>query len=297
MRKALLENEKVGKIAEDPKKMAFLRAIEDRHGDDGLDFLDEPEEPVGVDSQEAAQSQSQANQEKSATALGKRKRALTDAPAEKTNRLPANARRTVAARKPASLADIRASVSFLIEAPDAMPMPPPSSSPPASDNENDENVNAGDPPFNVAHNKNNPFTSRRTSNPVIDRLSLKRTSTSSSTASTSSSRLAFHDPLSTTAAFKVPSLLRRATTSSFNNGNGNSMQDSNGISTLAETERSAGGAEKKDFVRRGGTKSSSVNWVQREKRRVEGRVGEEVRKRVVQRQGSSLVGLGGGEWE
>ncbi|KAL8870277.1 MAG: hypothetical protein Q9174_003642, partial [Haloplaca sp. 1 TL-2023] len=240
MRKALLENENVGKIAEDPKKMAFLRAIEDRDGDDGLHFLDEPEESADVDSQELADSQSQANQEESATALGKRKRALTDAPPEKTNRLPANARRTVAARKPASLADIRASVSFLTEAPDAMPMPPPSSSPPASDNENDENADTGDLPSNVTHNKsNNPFTSRRTSNPVIDRLSLKRTSTSSSNASTSSSRLAFHDPLSsTTAGFKVPSLLRRATTSSFNNnnGNGNGKQDSNGISTLAETE-------------------------------------------------------------
>ena len=46
MRKALLENENVGKIAEDPKKLAFLRAIEDREEDDDeeLDFLDRPAE-------------------------------------------------------------------------------------------------------------------------------------------------------------------------------------------------------------------------------------------------------------
>ncbi|KAI4267733.1 MAG: hypothetical protein L6R38_008121, partial [Xanthoria sp. 2 TBL-2021] len=268
MRKALLENGNVGKIAEDPKKVAFLRAIEDREDDEDLDFLEQPEESsqpaIENDSQGRLDSQAErATDDSTTAALGKRKRPLTDSNPETANRLPPTARRTTTMKKPLSLAEIRASVSFLIEEPDAMPIAPPSSSPVASDNENDENDEnhghpAMDPPPNKPatdsdNNNNNPFTSHRRSNPVIDRLSLKRDSSSSASAS-GSSHLAFHNPSSSnTSAFKVPSLLRRATTSSFNTNSG----DSNGISTLAETERSAGGAEKGDFVRRGGTKRSS----------------------------------------
>ncbi|KAL8766862.1 MAG: hypothetical protein Q9194_006152, partial [Teloschistes cf. exilis] len=241
MRKALLENENVGKIAEDPKKMAFLRAIEDREDqDDDLDFLDQPEDSqpdVVMDSQEASGPQKQP--ESAATALlGKRKRPLAESGPDIANRAPATSRRTGAtAKKPTSLADIRASVSFLIESPDAMPLPPPSSSPIASDHENDENdeytsFRRPDDP----KNQSGAFASRRASNPVIDRLSLKR---ASSTSTSNSSRLAFQDP-SANNIFKVPSLLRRSTTSSsFNNS-----QDANGISVLAETKRAAGGGEK-----------------------------------------------------
>ncbi|KAL8727477.1 MAG: hypothetical protein Q9166_006001 [cf. Caloplaca sp. 2 TL-2023] len=301
MRKALLENENVGKIAEDPKKVAFLRAIEDREGDEDLDFLEQPDEssqPAMVaDSQEIPDSQRRKEaDETSAPALCKRKRPLVESAPDTTNRPPSAARRTATMKKPLSLAEIRASVSFLVEEPDAMPVAPPSSSPVASDNENDVNDNthlqiAMNPPSlnNTDNNKTNAFTCRRRTNPVIDRLSLKRESSSLST----SSHLAFHNPSNSTApTFKVPSLLRRATTSSFN-----TSQDSHGISTLAETERSAGGAEKGDFVRRGGTKRSSVNFAAaRVVKGVEDRVKEGVR-RMVRREGSSLSGLGGGSFE
>lgn len=65
MRKALLADEKVGQIAEDPKKLAFLRAIEDREDDDDLDFLERPAEDsfgVGMDTQEDAVGDSQSQQ-------------------------------------------------------------------------------------------------------------------------------------------------------------------------------------------------------------------------------------------
>ncbi|KAL8993728.1 MAG: hypothetical protein Q9169_006125 [Polycauliona sp. 2 TL-2023] len=310
MRKALLENENVGKIAEDPRKVAFLRAIEDREDDEDLDFLEQPEESsrsaMDVDSQNKIDSQAANETESPTTAtLGKRKRPLTDSNPETTNRLPPASRRTTTMKKPLSLAEIRASVSFLIEAPDAMNIAPPSSSPVASDNENDENGEehaAMQPPpnkpivenadnTNTNSSNNNPFASRRRPNPVIDRLSLKRGASSSTSASTSS-HLAFQNlAASTSATFRVPSLLRRATTSSFNPNN---STDSNGISTLAETERSAGGTEKGDFVRRGGTKRSSVNFKAR--RAVERAVEEGVRRKV-RREGSSLAGLGGGNFE
>ena len=316
MRKALLDNNgNIGKIAEDPKKIAFLRAIEDRENDEDLDFLEQPEDPsrpaMENESQGTVGPQTEQMPEDPRTAgLGKRKRPLTDSNPDTANRLPPTARRTTTTmKKPLSLAEIRASVSFLIEEPDAMPIAPPSSSAPASDNENDENDEnhghaAMDPLLmnQPATDKdtNNPFTSRRRRpTPVIDRLSLKRNSSSASTATTPPSHLAFHNPSTsaTPTAFKVPSLLRRATTSSFNT----TAVDSHGISTLAlalaDTERGAGGAEKGDFVRRGGTKRSSVNFAARRVvRGVEDSVKEGVRRRVV-REGSSLSGLGGGSFE
>ncbi|KAL8888772.1 MAG: hypothetical protein Q9192_006121, partial [Flavoplaca navasiana] len=249
MRKALLGDENVGKIAEDPKKVAFLRAIEDREDDEDLDFLEQPEETsqpaIDIDSQGKTHSQiAKGTEDSPTTGLGKRKHPLTDSNPETTNRLPPAARRTTTMRKPLSLAEIRASVSFLIEEPDAMNIVPPSSSPVASDNENDENDQnnedtAMNPPTNSSltnKNDNDPFSSRRRPNPVIDRLSLKRDSSSTtSTSTTNPLYLAFYNPSTTSSTtFKIPSLLRRATTSSFSINNG---QDCHGISTLAETER------------------------------------------------------------
>ncbi|KAL9002050.1 MAG: hypothetical protein Q9188_005007, partial [Gyalolechia gomerana] len=229
MRKALLENENVGKIAEDPKKMAFLRAIEDREDDEDLDFLEQVEESsqqvIDINSQETPDPQSQSHTESSDTALGKRRRPLAESAPDAINRPPAVARRTAATSKPSSLAEIRASVSFLIEEPDAAPTAPPFSSPMASDNEGDENneiellqISTTKNTTKDTNNNNNPFTThpRRTTNPVIDRLSLKRNSTSST--SSTSNNLFFQSPSTTTnftsSNFTAPSLLRRATTSS-----------------------------------------------------------------------------------
>ncbi|KAL9598865.1 MAG: hypothetical protein Q9219_004204 [cf. Caloplaca sp. 3 TL-2023] len=309
MRKALLENENVGKIAEDPKKLAFLRAIEDREDDEDLDFLDQPEESsqpaVHIDSQSTADAGSQARPDPPVSMIGKRKRPLTESAPDATNRPPATARRTPAIAKPSSLAEIRASVSFLIEEPNTSThVDPLSSSPTASDNENDENeIPASEKPDDNT-NRSNPYSlsRRRTAaNPVIDRLSLKRTSSTSTSASNKNSNLFFHPTTSTSThphGFRVPSLLRRATTSLLS-GN-SSGQDQHGISTLAETERAAGGGEKGEFVRKGGGgKRSSVNWCRREKGRI-GVVGEGERDRVrrmVSREGSGLAGLGGGRFE
>ncbi|KAL8989618.1 MAG: hypothetical protein Q9177_001527 [Variospora cf. flavescens] len=302
MRKALLENENLGKIAEDPKKLAFLRAIEDREDDEDLDFLDQPEaasQPaIDIASQETATSQPQARPEP--LALDKRKRPLTESGPDAANRPPPAARRTLAEIKPQSLADIRASLSFLIEEPDAVMIAPPSSSPVASDNdhENDENLDA--PSSTKSSTDRHPFSSHRhrtnSTAPVIDRLSLKRTSTVST--STASSKLFFHTPSTDSSGFKVPSLLRRATTSSSSSflNNVKTKTDQHGISTFAGTERAAGGGEKGEFVRKGGSKRSSVNWVSKERRGVADDEGARIRK-IIRREGSSLAGLGAGEFD
>lgn len=282
MRKALLENENVGKIAEDPKKLAFLRAIEDREHDEDLDFLDRPAEDsfrVESGTQEDPDSQSQQlSAPLEATDVGKSRRPLEDSQPGKANmRPPPAARRTVTTKKPATLTEIRESVSFLIEEPGSFNLgPDPSSS--ASEDE-------------TTHTEHhNP---RRTSpNVIVDRLSLKRAESASTSSTT---RFAFHNPTASNSVFKVPSLLRRATTTQLH---ANSA-DANGISTAAATERAAGGGEKGDFVRRGGTKRSSVNFYSREKERksavemVEGRR-REGREKEARRRRSGLGGLGTG---
>jgi mediator of replication checkpoint protein 1 len=271
MRKALLENEKLGKIAEDPKKLAFLRAIEDREDDPDMNFLDQPDEN-SQETQEIPDSQPLLE----ANSL-KRKRGLQDAAPDVGNRPGPQARRTSKAKRPSTLAEIRESVSFLIEEADGG-LGQPSSD--VSDGEHEATAL----PFAAADH------------PIIDRISLKRAE--SAALASASTRLAFHDPSSSTAgpAFRVPSLLRRAT-----------MQapggpDRHGISTAAGTERAAGGGEQGDFVRRGGTKKSSINYRAREQQRSKGQEAERRREERRQRagalrQGGVLGALGGGTFE
>lgn len=287
MKKALLLNENVGKIAEDPKKVAFVRAIEDREGDDDLDFLVGPAEDsfrAEPDTQEDTESQNQPALPE--TNPGKRKRPLQDSIPDKGNmRPPPAARRTQAPKKPATLAEIRESVSFLIEEPGSINIAPDPSSSASEDESNPQKENHRNP-----RRRPNP-------NPIIDRLSLKRAE--SATAS-STSRLAFHDPSTANPSiggFKVPSLLRRATTT-------NLAADNHGITTLAAatTERAAGGGEKGDFVRRGGTKKSSVNCFARETEKnkvIEGveRRRKEERERVAKGGMMRLGGLATGAFE
>lgn len=283
MRKALLENENVGKIAEDPKKLAFLRAIEDREGD-CFNFLAQLEDPIPSDlcSQEAVNSQSELQPLPTTelTAI-KQKRPLQVSVTKDGNRLAPSTRRTRALKKPCTFADIRESVSFLIEEPNALSLQIiPSSSPHSSENEG-------------ASLQRGPFMSRRRNNPIIDRLSLKRAE-SISNATSRTSKLAFQAPLvgSEAGTFRVPSLLRRATTGQLR-GNG---ADENGISvSTAGTERAAGGGEKPDFIKRGGSRKSSIGYfATRERERGAGLKEAERRRRDgLKKMGMSRVGLGG----
>lgn len=251
MRKALLADEKVGQIAEDPKKLAFLRAIEDRGGDEDLDFLDRPAQDsfyVEPDTQEDSHTmQVPATQDGEGSKV-KRMRPLQEI--DPNMRPPASARRTAASsKKPSTLLEIRDSVSFLTELPGAMCVPEPSSS---ADEAEDASANDG-----------HIHPRRTASNQIVDRLLLKRQSSSS--MQSSSSRLAFYDPsAASNDGFKVPSLLRRATTNLSLDG----APDKNGISTYATTERAAGGGEQGDFVKKGGSKKSSVNYFAREQERL-----------------------------
>ncbi|KAK4986593.1 hypothetical protein LTR50_005203 [Elasticomyces elasticus] len=309
IRRALLADENVGKIAENPKNAAFLRTLEDREADDELDELDAP----GDDEEAVAESQGGETQPTarqgiimpqtaplapvSGNAL-KRKRPEdgTDDFARPEKRPLAHLRRTHidTFRKPTSLAEVRESVSFLIEEPHSVPDTTIS----GSDSEPD---NAGVRSLTSVVLASEPVTDnpRRTSssrNSVVDRLLLKRAESSLLTdaAHASMPNLAFHAATSTSSftAFKVPALLRRATTNMSTNSNSNhSTTTPSSLSRHNSTDST---------VRRagaGGGKKSSIHYAAREAERrekverVERKRGDEVRRIAALRRGAGLGGL------
>ncbi|KAJ9658610.1 hypothetical protein H2198_003628 [Neophaeococcomyces mojaviensis] len=124
MRRALLKDEAIGKIAEDKKKEAFLKSIEDR--DDAVesdDDFDQPESDPNGDSQSQSQSQLATDE---ATAVGdiqatiqSRSAPLQPTKISQLNKLSSHRPKAASSRKPATLAEIRESVSYLIEEPDS----------------------------------------------------------------------------------------------------------------------------------------------------------------------------------
>ncbi|KAF2690114.1 hypothetical protein K458DRAFT_399493 [Lentithecium fluviatile CBS 122367] len=284
--KALLQDERVGKIAENVKKTAFFKTLVDNFDDADYDFLNNAEEPLA----ETSQSQSDENNEKGEeTSIPDSQTAdTTAAPAnplkrksadsqEKENRPPPNMRRTAAsdliARKPMSMADIEHSVSELLEDPRVMV--------PDSQymSESEDELPAGLP----------TNTSKPSKPTIIDRLTLSRTSTTSITtiSATTDTTMAFHAPSTTTVpGFRVPSLIRRATSN---------------ISTVSE--RSSGtNTPTEGGVRRGGTGRSNIHAQAREAERravmekAEGKRKEALKKKAgkARAKRSVLSSLGGG---
>lgn len=262
MRKALLTDERLGKIAENPKRQAFLRAIEDRGSEDEMDFLDDFAEP-----DQNSQSQSQ-NEElhmrvpdsQPPVVMGPPKRKLSHDAGDAGNRPPPHLRRTQPSKKPSNLVEIRESLSSLFEDLDSLTSPLEPGSDTDDEPEVDEKSDLG--PFEDKEKENwDPFARRKTSVPVVDRISLKRASSNDLSTNT---RLAF-SAASSTSGFKVPPLLRRATTnSSLTSGTSSSASSVSGVTSA--TERMAGGAGS-DGIKRGGGKNSGVHYFARESER------------------------------
>ncbi|KAI0148789.1 hypothetical protein GGR57DRAFT_474296 [Xylariaceae sp. FL1272] len=229
MQKALFADERIGKIAENPRNAAFLKSIEDRNSDDEWDFGDnfaaETTSTSGDDSQ--SQSQNQADQAipDSQPPAGGRKRSRMD----DHTRPDSKARRTQEGARPASLADVRRSLSSLLEEPNGSV----GSVIPATNPESDDE----DRPSTANPNKENHHPCRSTS--VVDRITLKRNSSNTSTSSTGSGRLAFAAPSASGSGFKVPALLRRATTNSLMSQGSQSQPTS---VTGSTTTRPSGGS-------------------------------------------------------
>lgn len=259
MRKALLADERLGKIAENPKRQAFLRAIEDRGSEDEMDFLDDfAEQEETTDSQSQGEGSQQIVPHSQPTIMGPPKRKRSDDVAEAESRAPPHLRRTKPAKKPSNLSEIRESLSSLIEEPNSVVSQVDSGSETEDELEIEGEEGLGSRKDKNKENRD-PFALRRKNVAIIDRISLKRASSSSISNNT---RLAFAAS-STTPGFKVPPLLRRATTN-------NSIASSTSSSVsggMSATERTAGGSGGSDGVKRGGGKNSGVHYFARESER------------------------------
>lgn len=323
MSKAILSDERIGKLgelflhfyinetcanvfpAQNAKRQAFVNTMIDTYDDAEYNFLNEPEQPI-----QDSQSQSQSDEVVQTEAMDEDEVAVPDSQAsqpsdnplkrksptldsqEKENRPPANQRRTAAPplsdnpfKKARTLPEIQHQLSELLEdsrvvVPDSQYM---------SDDDDDDDAAP------VVHKSHSTST-------IIDRLSLSRSSTtlseSTSTTTTTTTTniagqtMAFHTASSTTPGFRVPSLVRRATSN---------------FSTVSERSASHSGAsaaslEASSGVRRGGTGKSNIHAQAREAERravlekAEGKRKEVLKKKVGRARGvkSVLGGLDGG---
>ncbi|KAB5555001.1 MRC1-like domain-containing protein [Coniochaeta sp. 2T2.1] len=267
MQKALFSDERISKVAENPRTQAFLKTIEDRGSDDEMDFLFAPSAPV-PDSQDDSQSQ-----EKDVVPNSQ--------PQAATTRAPAAQRRTKIDRKPTTIGDIRASLSNLLDEPASGLSVIPSTDLESSDHSADEADAEDDDAATITEtdsNKenHNPNPRRTTAGraAVVDRITLKRNSSSSvstdSSSSTSTSsrtgRLAFAAPASSAGGFKVPALLRRATTNSLMSGGSTAGSSVSTLGAAAATS-GGGGFGEEGKIKRNAGKKSGINYFARENER------------------------------
>ncbi|ORX97109.1 MRC1-like domain-domain-containing protein [Clohesyomyces aquaticus] len=283
MHRAFLSDERIKTIAENPKKSAFLRSVEDREDDPDYQFLDAPMAMDVDTSQESTTSgdiiaipdSQTAEPTTTAAALpaaNPLKRKSTDSQ-DKENRPPPHARRTAAVdtsiiRKPMTHADIQHSLIELLE--DDRHIVPESQYSDLSSDSELEITNL--PP-------------RQEKKPIIDRLSLSRSASLSSTPNSAAgaSNLAFVAAASGVLqpGFRVPSLVRRAT------------------SNLSATSERSGVSTPVEGVRRGGTGRSNIHAQAREAERreklekVELKRKEELKRKVGRERNGKRSVLGG----
>jgi mediator of replication checkpoint protein 1 len=265
-RKLLLQDETLGKLGSNDKKEAFLRAIEDRDEADDVDFLDGldvDDDAELIDSQQQPSASQPAasqigNEEQSnnlkrpADSLELSQSSQQAQPLQKKKSIAGSSLRRSGLsdtfRKPKSLAEVRDSLSFLIDDPSNAELA--SEILLSSDEEREVRALSSEPRA--------PASARRipAKDSIIDRLTLKKQA-SSSLAETADSNLAFSS-LSQSAkgsfSFKPASLLRKATT--------NTSFSENRPPIALNREGSSG-------IRNGGSKKSSINYQAREAERQE----------------------------
>ncbi|KAF7183641.1 hypothetical protein CNMCM7691_003920 [Aspergillus felis] len=219
MRKALLADEKIGEIAENPKKAAFFKAIEDRDSDDdvGFDFLDDEQDPGSQEDSSQGVASDAPQQQSAAEESNKRKRPLEPSAEDINNRPPPHLRRKPASaisKKPATLAEIRETVSFLTETPEYDSFHEDASIDDVDEAQHDED-DSGSAQEQPKETFAVPSHPRRTRGPVVDRLALLRqASSNSATSASSSNRLAFFAGGGNDMTFRPPPMLRKSTSNS-----------------------------------------------------------------------------------
>lgn len=313
MRNALLADGKVTEIAENPKKAAFFKAIEDRDEDDvELDFLEYDKEEASQGTSQDVESEKQQKQTSTDAEdndSNKRKRPLEPSADDISNRPPPHMRRTPASamsKKPASLAEIRETVSFLTECHEYDSFHEDAAIEQDEDHGERMNEDETEIPTNEPQEDFIPRAHqhpRRTRNPnrVVDRLALRRqASSNSATSASASARFAFHagagkDPAAGI-GFRPPPLSRKATTGSISSGSGSSSSVSSD-SRKTSKAMATGGAS--------GTKKGAVNYYtaarererEREIRVKERSSGSNVKALLEKHASNRLGALGKGQFE
>lgn len=286
MQKALFADERISKVAENPRNQAFMRTIEDIGSDEEMDFLYEPAPGDNKDSQEGSQD-NQAQSTASVVPDSQPKAAGTMGAPPK--RAPAAERRTKAGKKPSDIGEIRETLSNLLDDPSGNSII--SSTDFGSDSEEEEAGGEADGDGESSNKENaNPRRgrARHAAGQVVDRISLKRqVSSNVSTASNNSGgRMAFAAPSSGGAGgFKVPALLRRATTNSLIS-TGSSQASGKGGAAAAAAGGGGFGEDAKIKSKAG--KKSGISYLARESDRR--KAVDEAEKRREQRKFRAVEG-------
>ncbi|KAJ5153288.1 uncharacterized protein N7482_009766 [Penicillium canariense] len=309
MRRALLADDKIGELAENPKKAAFFKAIEDRDIEDDfeLEFLEERAgDSQNEASQDVAQQQGDPSQDSS-----KRKRPLEPSAEDATNRPPPHLRRTPASamsKKPATLAEIRETLSFLTETPEYDSFHEDASL-------DEEELAAGEDDTNTSGNEDAysedagsqskegfavPSHPRRTRGMVVDRLALLRQASSNSASATTSgsssnTKFAFHNGGNSDGpiGFRPPQFLRRANTgsSSSSSSSMSSASSANRVSKPAASGPKKGGAVNSYTAAREKERERELRMKQRNG-------GSNIAKLLGKHAGGGLGALAGkGQWD
>lgn len=246
MQKTLLSDERVSKVAENPRNQAFLRTIEDVGSDEEMDFLFEPAPRNNEDSQRSLSSGSAARENDAHETVPD---SQPSGGAESANKAPVAPRRAKHGRKPANLGEIRETLSNLLEEPSGNTVI--SSTDCGSEGES----GSEDGNDSESSNKENANPRRRRSSAVVDRISLKRQGSSNSSTG---GRMAFAAPSSSgNGGFKVPALLRKATTNSF-------MSSGSSHGTSGNGGGSAGGFGEEAKIKKNAGKRSGISYLARE---------------------------------
>ncbi|QPH05198.1 hypothetical protein C2857_002856 [Epichloe festucae Fl1] len=253
MQKALFADERVKRIAENPGNQAFLRTIEDHGSDDEMDFLDRPEDsPSQAHAETQSQDDGENQQRPSTTIPDSQPHSTKPLDVASENRPPAHLRRTKKGKKPSNIGQVRETLSNLLDEPQASVVPATEDgSDSEAEEEEEEEEDLDQSSSSSRSNKENQApphmpTSTAATTTIINRLGLKRNSSSAS-----STRMAF-STASASASFKVPALLRRATANSTL-----STSSSSAVST-------AGGFGEEAKIKKGAGKKSGINGFARE---------------------------------
>ncbi|KAG5915704.1 hypothetical protein E4U42_007929 [Claviceps africana] len=288
MQRALFADERVKKIAENPGNQAFLRSIEDHGGDvDEMDLLDGLDSPSQGHADDAQQSQDNDDnvEDDGGPAAGTTipDSQVPHAPkpsgvAAPESRPPAHLRRTKNGKKPSNIGQVRETLSSLLEESRGSFIPATEA---GSDSGEEEWTSRRRPNKNESPPPRDHLASAPTT--VINRIGLKR---KSSSTGSSSGRMAF-TTTSSSSSFKVPALLRRATTNS-----------SLGSTTSGAGIGTGGGFGEAATMKKGAGRKSGVGGFARTEARGSERRREERKVRGAERR-IGLVGglLGGGAFE